>query len=348
MTNKNQKPEVLSYTRCAVPSPLSLAIQLGWIEKEFEADGIVIKAIQESNKPSELNSHFNHHLPDSFRQGGSVPPIWAKANGADTKVIGLSWTDEFQAIVSLSHTGLSSVKDLRGRKVGIPLHQNSVDHNRASAIRAFQVALELDGLSLDDIEMVDLPDSAYITVNDVTNPGGWGNAKHSYVSEVYALVRGEVDAVYVKDVRGAEVAHLLGAKILFDIGSHPDPYIRVSNCAPRPLTINAETVENHPDIVARLLRKVVQAGEWAKKNPAETVTLIARDTGWSESWVGKVFGPNLHQHLGLDLAEESIEGIDTFKNFLFENAFIPADFDTRQWVDPRPMKAILSNVRRIA
>jgi len=344
MSNESNKLDTLWYTRCAVPTPLSIAVQSGWIDQEFARDGIKIKSLRESTKPTDYSSHFDHHLPHSFRQGGSVPPIWARANGQQTKVIGLTWTDEYQSIISLADSGIKNLKDLKGRRIGIPKHENSIDHNRASALRAFTVALNTESLNLNDVELIDLPDSAYVTVNDVERPGGAGRANHSYVSEVYALVRGEVDAVYVKDVRGAEVTHLLGAHIVFDLGFHPDPFIRISNCSPRPLTVNADTIDLYPDIVSRFIRQVVKAGEWARKHPEETVTMIARETGWSEDWVRRVFGPNIHNSLRLDLSEASIKGIDIFKDFLFEHDFLKENFEINTWIDYRPLDSIKADV----
>jgi ABC-type nitrate/sulfonate/bicarbonate transport system substrate-binding protein len=334
------KPDALWYTRCAVPTPLSFAAQFGWLEQEFAGDGIVIKSLRESNDPVQLASHFEHTLPHSFRQGGAVPPIWARGNGQQTRVIGLSWTDEYQALITLPQSGIRTLKDLRGRRIGLPLHETSIDHNRASALRAFKVALATVGVDLREVEQVDLPDARYPTARneDSENERPSRRNRHTYANEVYALVRGEVDAVYVKDVRGAEVTHLLGAHVIFDLGFHPDPFIRVSNCAPRPLTVNADTIEKYPDLVDRFLRRVIAAGEWARTHPSETVTYIARETGWSEAWVRKAFGDQVHQQLTLAIDETRVNGLDTLKNFLHEHGFLQHDFDMRQWVDPAPFE----------
>jgi len=243
---------------------------------------------------------------------------------------------------------VKSIRDLRGRRVGIPKHEIATDYNRAAALRAFEVALQHEGLSLKDIELADLPDSAYISVNQDSRAGGLNQARHGYVNEVYALVRGEVDAIYVKDVRGAEISHLLGANIVFDLGFHPDPYIRISNCAPRTITVNVDTIENHPEIVTRFLRKVAEAGEWTKRHPAETLSYISREIGASEALVSKVYGNNLHQNLSVNLAESSIKGLEIAKQFLFKHGFINYDFNVTDWIDQRALQAVRSNVRKIA
>lgn len=164
-------------TRCPVPTPLGLAVQLDWFTEEFGRDGIALRSIQETSDPNARELHFDHNLPRSFRQGGNIPAIWARANGRDTRVIGLSWTDEFQAILTLPGSGIRRARDLRGRRIGLPVNPISIDFNRASALRGFAKALELDGLSLDAVERID-------TVNDAAN-GVDGIATVSHVHTPY-------------------------------------------------------------------------------------------------------------------------------------------------------------------
>src|SRR5690554_3507466 len=104
----------LWYTRCPVPSPLGLAVQLGWLDEAFQADGIAVQSVLDSPQQSVRGSHFSHHLPWSVRQGGNIPALWARAQGAPTRLLGLSWTDEFQAIITTGNTHLGQAKELRG------------------------------------------------------------------------------------------------------------------------------------------------------------------------------------------------------------------------------------------
>jgi len=333
--------DTLWYTRCSVPTPVSLAALAGWIDQEFASDGITVKSLRESTDAEEPASHFEHSLPNSFRQGGSVPPIWARAKGQDTKVIAISWTDEFQAIIALPGSGIRSAKDLRGRRIGIPKHSITIDHNRASSLRAFIVALELEGLSIADVERVDLPDPGLLEGEAPIRRFG-RRGRHSYTNESLALARGEVDAIYVKDVRGHEVIRLLGAEIIADLGFHPDPFVRISNCAPRPLTVNRALIEEHPDVVTRFLTRVVAAGERAASHPGETVARISEETGWSERAIRQAFGDQVHLHLRANLDEAWVKGLGQFKDFLFEHKFIPADFAIGDWVDPLPLSRVSS------
>lgn len=344
----HKQPDTIWYTRCSIPTPLGLSAQLGLYAEEFAADGITIKSLQESNNPIEQDSHFEHTLPNSFRLGGAVPPIWARAKGQDTRVIGISWIDEYQAILALPESGIRTAKDLKGRKLGLPKRSDrddSVDVARASALRGLLVALETAGLGHGDAEWVDVATRrAGRDVSDVAAPDTSVRRRraHSYTAVAHALVKGEVDAIYVKDVRGAETAHLLDARVVTDLGFHPDPWVHVNNSTPRPLTINASSLQQHPDLVRRFLKRIAEVDSWARRNPEEALTQVARETNWTEAWVRFAYGDKLHESLGVDLSEKSVKGLTLFKDFLLQWGFIKQDFSVQDWIDPEPLRSLYS------
>ena len=131
------KVDTLWYTRCPVPTPLGIAAQLGWIEEEFNADGIAVRTLQDEADPSLRESHFDHKLDNSFRQGGNVPAIWARSAGRETRVVGLTWTDEAQVILTLPKSGIRSVGDLKGRKLAVATRpQDQIDFWKATLVLA--------------------------------------------------------------------------------------------------------------------------------------------------------------------------------------------------------------------
>ena len=336
------------YTRCPVPTPLGIAAHLGWLDSEFAGDGITVRALQESQHAALHHAHVDHSLDNAFRQGGSIPALWARAAGADTRVVALTWVDEAQAIVALPESGLKRPKDLRGRRIGLPRRDGErIDIFRAAALRGFVSALSLDGLGPADVEWVDVPASnlrAPVST-PATRDAAFSHpaslsSRRLYAAEAAALVRGEVDAVFVKGVEGLETVHLIDAQVVIDLGAHPDPLVRIGNGTPRTLTVDRALIDARPDLVSRFLSVVVGAGDWAARHPAETVAYIGRETRASDEWVRYAYGADVHRHLETGLAQTSIDGLVAFKDFLVEWGFLEQDFDARAWIDPAPFTRI--------
>ncbi|MFD2137372.1 hypothetical protein ACFSLT_23365 [Novosphingobium resinovorum] len=92
------------FTRCPVPTASGIAHSLGWLGEEFGRDGLRVEALQD--KPRAMRAHHNEHdLPGLFREGGNIPALATKAKGAPTRVIGLTWIDEWQAVLVRPETG---------------------------------------------------------------------------------------------------------------------------------------------------------------------------------------------------------------------------------------------------
>ncbi|MDO9180563.1 MAG: ABC transporter substrate-binding protein [Agitococcus sp.] len=339
--------DTLWYTRCPVPTPLGLAVQLGWFSDEFEPDGITLKTLQDTIDPALRESHYDHHLLNSFRQGGNVPALWARAQGADTRVIGLNWIDEYQAILSAPTSNIREPKDLRGRRLALPKHNNTIDHARAGALRGFLATLELGDVDPAEVEFVDIEIKNTLTAwanNGRANRGSNGG----YQPLIDALLNGDVDAIFVKGSRGVEITQLNGAHVVTDLRNHPDPLVRANNGAPRPITVDTHLLETRPDIVARFLARIVDIGDWAAAHPAETLAYVSHETGSNEQWVKAAYGADLHLHQRTDLSEQSIAGLEAYKNFLFAHGFLKNDFDVRAWIDPRPLTELLSKASKAA
>jgi ABC-type nitrate/sulfonate/bicarbonate transport system substrate-binding protein len=331
------KLETLWYTRCPVPTPVGIAVQLGWIEEEFAKDGIRLASVRDSGDRSVRASHFDHNLDNSFRQGGSIPAIWARAAGRQTRLVGLTWTDESQVILSLPESKIRTIKDLKGRRLGIATRPNdSIDFWKATTLRAYIVALGLEGLTEKDVELVEIPRPE----TSFDRPGQLGQGPGAdRLLEVQALKTGDVDVIFHKGSRGLEVADAIGAHVVFDVWNHPDPRARANNHSPRTLTVDAHLLDNHPDIVARVIRRVVLAGLWAEDHADDAIAYLARETGSSDRWVRLAYGNDANTHLKTDLDESSIEALADFTTFLFDHGFLPAHFDVRSWIDPRPLAA---------
>ena len=194
------------YTRCPVPTPLGIAAHLGWLDSEFAGDGITVRALQESQHAALHHAHVDHSLDNAFRQGGSIPALWARAAGADTRVVALTWVDEAQAIVALPESGLKRPKDLRGRRIGLAAPRRRAHRHlpRGGAARLRQRAVARRApprrRRMGRRARVE-PARTGVDTGDArrlfSHPASL-SSRRLYAAEAAALVRGEVDAIYVK------------------------------------------------------------------------------------------------------------------------------------------------------
>lgn len=141
-----------------MPTGLGIAVQSGRLAEAFAPFGTNIQSLRESSEREVREAHYDHHLQNSVRHGGNIPAIWAYASGVDTRVLGLSWSDEVQLILTTEESGVRSIRDLKNRRFGIPKWANvQIDFTRAQALRGLENALKLEGLAVTDVELVDYP-----------------------------------------------------------------------------------------------------------------------------------------------------------------------------------------------
>ncbi|WP_420225108.1 hypothetical protein [Pigmentiphaga litoralis] len=155
-------PAKLWYTRCAVPTASGIAYDQGWLSSLYANEGVEIGILQDA--PLDIaRHHYDHDLPGLIREGGNVPAIVARAAGAPTRLVGLTWIDERQAIVVRDNDPQRGAS-LKGRRMAVPgwAAERHASHQRAMALAGFASALAHQGLSLDDVVHVDLPVGATI------------------------------------------------------------------------------------------------------------------------------------------------------------------------------------------
>lgn len=334
--------DTLWYTRCPVPTGLGIAVQQGWLQEDLAHLGTQVQSVREADQQAVRESHFDHSLRNSVRHGGSIPAIWARAQGRETRVIGLSWADEAQLILTRPDSGIHTVKDLKGRRFGLPDWASAqIDFTRAQALRGLENALKLDGLQVGDVELVNYRYTGTFSDRPVRNVAGTpvsASQSEGRNLELAALLRGEVDAIFLKGASAVQLAHAFALHTVIDTGSHPDPLIRSNNGTPRTLAVDEHLLQAHPQVARTLLGAVLRAERWAHQHPDETRRYLARETNSSEYWVSVAYGNDAHLRLSTGLDDQAIDALQDFVEFLKRWRFIPARFDVREWIDRRPLQ----------
>jgi hypothetical protein len=223
-----------------------------------------------------------------MRQQAAEIAIMARTRGEASRLVGISRVEDFQALIVRRGSRLRRGRDLRDRRIGLPASHLESGAPRVQALRAAIAVLEAEGLFFRGVEWVDLPPAEAVTL---TLPS-------AYTAEMAALQDGVVDAVYVRGPAGLEAARVAGARVLVDVGAHPNPWLRTHTALLHTVTVNETLRGAHPEVIAQELL---------------------------QRW------PLLPPRLSLDA--QALGALETLKIFMFRWAFIRADFNMDTWTD---------------
>jgi ABC-type nitrate/sulfonate/bicarbonate transport system substrate-binding protein len=339
----------VNYTICPVLAASNIAVELRWLEEEFEQVGA--RAVYLRSLPDNAGwlPHFTHGLPALFREGGAIPAIHAKADLTDTTLIGLTWVQNGsggQILVS-SKSGIGTVAELKGRRIGLyrSLKRDKVDFRRATAERGILLALELAGLSRADVEIVDIDDTEHPQYHPASKPAEYlaqGRAKEKQSDpEVTALRTGKVDAIYASGGRAEKLVETGAFTAIEDLSRHPDWRLHIAN-SPFTNAVNTEFARKHPEVVVAFLRASIRAGRLANENPAFAAQYFQKTTGYHD--VRHIERLITGINLVPQLSERNLRALEVQKNFLLEHGYIKNDFDVRDWADDRYLKEALRSL----
>jgi 2'-hydroxybiphenyl-2-sulfinate desulfinase len=341
--NKTDKLDTLWFTRCAggggggVPTASGIAYKLGYLDEEFGAEGIKLRTLQDPGTEAFRHHHYDHGLETLVREGGNLFALPAKAQGARTRLIGLTWIDEGQSILVRPGSDIRSPADLKGKRLALPAHRPAdiAEGKRGRSIarymslHGYKGALASVGLTLDDVKLVEV--GLGVEVEPRENFGGFWPSYEP-------LVRGEVDAAYVKGAPGADGAKKHGVVVGIDLDTLPERRFRVNNGTPRPVTVHDYLLEHHYDVLVRFLRQTLRAAEWAKTNLAGVRKILEEETGGSAEAVAAAYRDGFHLTLAPTLSSDRLELFRQQKDFLLTYGVLDRDFDFDAWVDPRPLE----------
>jgi ABC-type nitrate/sulfonate/bicarbonate transport system substrate-binding protein len=343
----------LWYTRCPTPTAFGISIQNGWIEEEFSSDGIAVRSLTSSADPKIRQSHFEATQPNFFRHGGNGPPIVSRSRGADVRVVGLSWNRGYKPILALPKSGIRTVSDLKGRRFSIPRRaKDSVDFWRATVLRGLDHALVAGGLGIGDVQHVEV--STDRTFVEDARPAKDQSASlwdarfmlgHQR-EEAFALIRGEVDAIYSQGAMAAIVEGFLGAVTVFDNGDESAGVRRANNDTPYILTVSGSLIDERPDLVERWLVRVLAAAEWARDHESAAKRIIAAEAGLAEELVDRAYSSDIHRELDIDLAEDRIDALRSQHDHLLRHGFLDRAVDFSAFIDPRPLAGARERLAR--
>jgi hypothetical protein len=178
-----------------------------------------------------------------LRQQSAVAAITARTRGAATRLVGLSWLDDFQALIVRRKSGPRRRGDLCERRIGLPAGRLESGAPRVDALRGATAVLKSEGLYYHEVDWVDLPPR-----DELMLPS-------AYATEIAALQDGWVDAVYVRGPAGLEAARAANVRVLVDISAHRDPWVKLHTALLRAVTVTETLLREHPEVRVQELLK---------------------------------------------------------------------------------------------
>ncbi|MGX1812084.1 ABC transporter substrate-binding protein [Nocardia sp. NPDC055321] len=320
--------DTLWYTRCPVPTASGLAHSLGWLGETAAHSGLDFGVLQDAG-PELAGFHFSHELSGLIREGGNVPALAARAQGSPTRLIGLTWIDESQAILVGPDSQVTGAADLAGLRVAVPAwaQDQARSFPRAMALHGFANALRPAGLTLADVRVtevgVERDPQVRTEVQERRRDITWG---------VRELLDGTVDAIYVKGARAQEVAVEHGLRVAIDLDASETKRLRVNNGTPRPITVHQELLDTKPEVVVGFLAQSLRAADWAAGNLDGVREVLQRETLSGPDGVVAAYGTEFHRGLHPSLTAERVELLGVQQRFLYSHGFLAADFDLDAWV----------------
>jgi len=326
--------------RCPVPTATGLALKLGWLKEEFAADGIEVFDRREQAGDRWRTTYGTELVPPLFREGGAIPALIGKAQGEHTRLIGLTWIDEWQTILVHPQSGITSPAQLKSRRLAVPAWGTTTKGRRSSSIargmslHGYKNVLDYAGLDWRNVTLVEVGSGdgrERESAQDDGLQGLWAG--------IAQLAKGEVDAVYVKGASAVDAARKAGVVVGIDLDALPTRRARVNNGTPRPLTVPEYLLDDHFDVVVRYLAQTIRVSEWAKENEAAVHRVLQGETRGGADAVATAYRNGFHTSLHPDLSEGRLGFFAIQKDFLLLHGFLDKDFSVAEWADHRPLEA---------
>lgn len=181
---------------------------------------------------------------------------------------------EFVYVIARKDRGIAEPGDLRGKRIG----------TTEGTIANFYLGrfLELNGIALDEVELVDLK-----------SPDEWSGA----------VIEGDVDAVATAQPYASEAKDALaGNGLWWSAQSHQPLYAQV--------VASDDWIAQHPEQAERFLRALAQAEDFTAAEPEAAKQILADQLEFDDSYVDQVwlqnrFGLSLDQSLVLAMEDEA-------------------------------------------
>ncbi len=222
-----------------LPSDHDTAMYVAEAQKQYEAQGLKVKTVQFNNGGDLMNAMASGDVDVGYV--GITPVLSSIEKGVPVKVVSGAQIEGSGVVVS-ADSGINSLADLKGKKVGTP---------GAATIQNMIItyALNQSGVSTNDVELVAM--------------------KAAQMTD--ALKAGQIDAMICWEPYSSIAVNNGYGKLLENtseiIPGHPCCVVAASQ----------SFIDNHPDELKKILAIHENATNFTNENPAEAAALLPDD-----------------------------------------------------------------------
>ena len=204
------------------------------VEGYYKDAGLDVTIIQGNGSGNTAQLVANGRAQLAYADAVAVSQLIAK--GAPMKIVATVYQSNPNAVMSLKKTGIKSVADLRGKKVGVP--------SGSSQTTMLPLLLKSNNLKESDINMIDMP----------------------VASMVPALLQGQVDAVLGSIDAYQIQAEAQGAQLdVYRFADHGVPTVSTSIFA------SNQYLKDNPEVVRKFVAASLKGWGFALDNPDKTI-----------------------------------------------------------------------------
>jgi ABC-type nitrate/sulfonate/bicarbonate transport system substrate-binding protein len=251
--------------------PLAALVHIAQNQNMFIKNGINLTITDCVTGPNAINStlHNNVNLATSLEYAFVANSILKEGNQS---IIASMDKANLVYIIARKDSGIQNISDLQGKKIGLSLQQSSRFY-----LSRF---LELNGLSVQDVNLIDL------------QPSDW----------VKAFVNGTVDAFVAGESYIQLAKDQVNNTVVWAVQSDQPTYSLVFG--------RNDWITLHQQIVNRFLKALNQAQDYLLNHPAEAKSIIQKtynisETKIAEVWSNYQFSLSFDQSLLLVMHDEA-------------------------------------------
>ena len=208
----------------------SAAVQQGF----YRAAGLDVKVVEGNGSGNTAQLVANGRSQLAYADAVAVSQLIAK--GAPMKILSTVYQSNPNAVLALKKTGIKSVADLKGRKVGVP--------SGSSQTTMLPLFLKANGLSEANVNLINMPPTSMVP---------------SLLQGQVDAILGSIDAYQIQlEAQGAEL----------DVYRFADYGVPTASTS---IFANNDFIKDNPDVVRKFIAASLKGWSFALDNPTQTV-----------------------------------------------------------------------------